>query len=261
MEFEKMDITVKPPEPYKGQCKDHGEFAGTVSYILGREFKSHCPECAKIRDQSEAAAKKAQDDFAKKVELSNKLGSAAIPARFTSKTLQGFKATTDRQKRALDICTDYAMNFQSHYRAGRCLMLMGLPGTGKTHLACGIANHLVRETSFTAVYRTVGGMLIELKSTYDRDSERSEATVMRGLITPSLLILDEIGATKPSEFELATLFAVINARYEQELPTVIVSNLPPKGLAGAIGERCVDRLREGGGIVVGFDWESARAEV
>ena len=77
------------------------------------------------------------------------------------------------------------------------------------------------------------------------------------------VILDEIGASKekPSDFELATLFTIINSRYEEMRPTVIVTNLPPKELPAAIGDRCVDRLRENGGIVLGFDWESARGRM
>lgn len=254
-----FEMSVKPPEPYQGNCVDHGEFEGTVSYILGRQFKSACPECMRIRQEEEDKRTREQEALLRQYRIAQQLGAAAIPSRFTDRSLDSYEAATDRQHKALASCREYAENFDKHYRDGRCLMLMGLPGTGKTHLACGIANYLIRESGMSAVYRTVGGMLIELKSTYERNSEHSEAEIMRGLTTPDLLVLDEIGATKPTEFELATLFAVINARYEQKLPTLIVSNLPPKELAGAIGDRCVDRLREGGGIVVGFDWESARS--
>lgn len=256
-----FEMSVKPPVPFDGECEQHGPYAGTISYILGREFPSKCPECLRIKSEEDAARQKQQDDMAKQLKLSQKLGGAAIPARFSDRSLESYQASTARQEKALGICRDYAEGFAEHRKSGRCLMLMGLPGTGKTHLACGIANYLIRETEFSAAYRTVGGMLIEIKASYDRNSERSEAQVMAALTLPSLLVLDEIGATKPSEFELATLFAVINSRYEQGKPTLIVSNLPPKELAGAIGERCVDRLREGGGIVVGFDWESKRGEL
>ena len=76
-------------------------------------------------------------------------------------------------------------------------------------------------------------------------------------------VLDEIGASKsvPSDFELLTLFAIINGRYERMLPTVIISNLKADELVGAIGERCIDRLREGAPIVVKFKWESARRSI
>jgi DNA replication protein DnaC len=253
-----MESSEKAATGYRGECEKHGQFDGTIMNLLGREFKSRCPECLRIMGEESEAREREQEDTRRRRALSEKLGSAAIPARFTSKTFDCFKVSNDRQQKALDACVEYAENFMAHRREGRCLMLMGKPGTGKSHLAAAIANHLVRKTLALAVYRTVAGLLIEIKESYDRGSNRSEAQVMRALSSPDLLILDEVGATKPSEFELAMLFAVINSRYENQLPTLVVSNLPPKELAGAIGDRCVDRLREGGGIVVGFDWESMR---
>ena len=100
-------------------------------------------------------------------------------------------------------------------------------------------------------------MSLMLSDGVQSDSER-EAQAFAALVTPHLLVIDEVGATKPTEFELATLFNVINGRYEQQKPTVIITNLKPSELAEAIGERCVDRLREGGGIAVKFEWASAR---
>ncbi|MNJ76306.1 DNA replication protein DnaC [compost metagenome] len=65
---------------------------------------------------------------------------------------------------------------------------------------------------------------------------------------------------QPSDFELTTLFSIINGRYEQLRPTVVISNLGADQLPVAMGERCVDRLREGNLIVVPFDWESQRGK-
>lgn len=254
-------IEMPVPGVYHDTCEKHGKFQGKITDLMGRQFKSGCPDCSSERRAAEAAAEaesKARDE---RDRLQRKLGSAMIPGRFIDKSFENYEAATPRQQKALSVCRDYAEKFQEHYDAGRCLMLLGKPGTGKTHLGAAIANDLIRHTSAMAVYRTVGGVLQYIKGSYDRDSEYTEAEAFKGLISPHLLVLDEVGATKPTEFELATLFAIINGRYEEKLPTVVISNLPPKELPGAIGDRCVDRLREGGGIVVGFDWESARGRV
>ena len=142
------------------------------------------------------------------------------------------------------------------------MVLLGKPGTGKTHLGAGMANDLMRSTSHSAVYRTVGSILQAIRATYDRSSEATEASILASLIEPSLLVLDEVGVSKeqPSDFELTTLFAIINGRYELVKPTVVISNLGPEQLPVAMGERCVDRLREGGMIVVPFEWESHRGK-
>lgn len=248
-----------PPRPYEGECEEHGKFTDHISVMLGREFKRSCPECQAIRKAKEAESEARQEAMKKSMALSGKLRRAAIPARFTDKTFDAYVATTDRQIKALNACKEYAEGFDAHLKDGRCLMLMGKPGCGKTHMGAAIALHLCRETRHEAVYRTLPGLITDIRSTYGaRNDDFSEADIMRTITRCSLLVLDEIGATKTSEFEMALLFNIINTRYEDKLPTVIISNLKPTELKDAIGERCVDRLREGGGIVVGFDWESKR---
>lgn len=259
-----VNLTVAPLEAKFGivskelaVCAEHGEYAAI--FRKGNETPTGCPACADARQREhDAEAQKAM--FAKHAaeRMERKLGAALIPARFRDRTFESYIATEPKQVKALTICRDYAENFAEHFKAGRCLLLLGNVGTGKTHLATAIANHIMRATTATAVYRTVGGILQHIKGSYDRDSEYSEADAFAAYIKPSLLIIDEVGATKPTEFELASLFNIINGRYEEQLPTVVISNLPAGELSGAMGERCVDRLREGGGIAVGFDWQSAR---
>ncbi|MFP5419898.1 MAG: ATP-binding protein [Gammaproteobacteria bacterium] len=262
MQSKKSNVVELPAaDTYRDTCETHGEFTARLTEIMGRQFRSGCPECSKIRQAEQAAAESDAKSREVRERLERKLGKAMIPARFVDKDFENYEAKTDRQKKALLACSGYAHDFADHFKAGRCMMLLGKPGTGKTHLASAIANDLVRNTNATAVYRTLGGILQHIKGSYDRDAEYSEIEAFKSLITPSLLIIDEIGATKPTEFELATLFAIINGRYEEVRPTIIVSNLPPKDLGVALGDRCVDRLRENGGIVVGFDWASARGEV
>lgn len=243
----------------RATCPDHGDYESKVRQFLHKEIRTGCPECTKARQDAEDARRQEREALEARIRLSAKLGAAAIPKRFADRTFGGYRATSVKQQKALFSCREYAENFAGHLEAGRCLLMFGKPGTGKTHLAAAIANQLISETPATAVYRTVGGVLQAIKATYDGCSGRSESEVFAGLIAPDLLILDEVGATKPTEFELATLFQIINGRYEQVRPTLIVSNLMPAELAGAIGERCVDRLREGGAVVLAFDWESARS--
>lgn len=267
MQSEAINLNVAPLEAKFGivakelaVCAEHGEYAAIIS--KHKEGPSGCPACAEIR-QREQDAERLEQERAKNAadRLANKLGAALIPSRFRDRSFEGYIATEPKQVKALTICRDYAENFREHFEAGRCLLLLGNVGTGKTHLATAIANHIMHTSTATAVYRTVGGILQHIKGSYDRESDYSEADAFSAYTKPSLLIIDEVGATKPTEFELATLFNIINGRYEEQLPTVVISNLPAGELSGALGERCVDRLREGGGIAVGFDWVSARAKV
>lgn len=252
-----MGARIQPAE-----CEAHGSFEQKVTILLGREFAARCPECSRIENEEAEAKAKAEQAYLARVRLSEKLGEALIPKRFTKRSLDNYVAESEGQKRALSFCRHYVKTFDAIREAGRCMVLIGKPGTGKTHLGVAIANELLHTTSHSAVYRTVGAILQSIRATYDRSNDRSEADILSSLIGPDLLVLDEIGVSKeqPSDFELTTLFAIINGRYEQELPTIVISNLAGDELSKAMGERCVDRLREGNLIVVPFDWESQRGK-
>jgi DNA replication protein DnaC len=242
------------------QCENHGPFAAYFTPHL--QSGSKCPVCAdeaqKIKDAEdrETERQKAAAD-----RIARRLGSAMIPPRFQGKTFESFKVDDEKQAKVLRVCKDYADNFSKHYNEGRSLLLLGNVGTGKTHLAAAIADQVITQQGCTALYRTVYGILQYVKGSFDRESEYNESDAFAAFIEPNLLIIDEVGATKTTEFEQQTLFNIVNGRYEQQIPTIVISNLMPEELVVAMGERCVDRLREGGGIAQIFTWGSVRKSI
>jgi DNA replication protein DnaC len=269
-EFARSVIGNFNSNEYKtAKCDIHGEYQSRVMKFGSVTRCTPCLDCFEIqvkeqekRDTLQREAEYLERAAQNKIDaMERKIGNALIPKRFKGKTFEQYIVESPEQQKALDACKEYAFNFDEHYAVGRCLILFGNPGTGKTHLAASIADYLVTETKHTAIYRSLFSILQAIKNTYGNDAESTEREIFETLESPSLLIIDEIGATKSTEFELATLFALINARYEAQVPTLIISNLDAKDLAGAIGDRCVDRLREGGGRALRFGWDSMRSNL
>lgn len=103
------------------------------------------------------------------------------------------------------------------------LILVGNNGVGKTHLACSIANKLI-ENGIPVIYGTLINLLAELRNSYDTDNDISEMEIIKLYENVDLLIIDDLGKEKPSEWGLEKLFTIINSRYENNLPVIITTN-------------------------------------
>lgn len=103
------------------------------------------------------------------------------------------------------------------------LILVGNNGGGKTHLACSIANKLI-ENGISVIYGTLINLLAELRNSYDTDNNISEMEIIKLYENVDLLIIDDLGKEKPSEWGLEKLFTIINSRYENNLPVIITTN-------------------------------------
>ena len=113
------------------------------------------------------------------------------------------------------------------------LILVGNNGVGKTHLACSIANELIKN-GIPIIYGTLINLLAELKNTYDVDNNISEMKIIKLYEKVDLLIIDDLGKEKPSEWGLEKLFTLINSRYENNLPVIITTNYDQNSLTNRL---------------------------
>lgn len=238
-------------------CETHGDFESRN--YLGKIW-SKCPACAAEADAREKEAVAAKVREARLQAWQRKIGQSGIPERFHDRTLDTFVATTDKQRRALFAAKVYAGEFDRMLRKGCSMLFVGKPGTGKTHLACGIGLHVMREQNRTVLFTTVMRAIRRVKDSWSRDSRETESQAIETLVAPDLLILDEVGVQFGSDFERNILFDVLNERYEKRRPSILMSNLPVADVTAYLGERVIDRIREDGGERIVFDWESYRGK-
>lgn len=242
---------------------DHGSFVNAlVEQFDGSWLAKGCPRCnwaALNTDPVDSDGHKAAKARRSADRLNTALIASAITPRFRSCTLESF--ITDGQPgkvAALARCQTYVDRFEDNYREGRSLILSGNVGTGKTHLASAMAQAVIRLYGARALIVTIAEIVRVAKGTMAKSATYTERDVIDELAGADLLIIDEIGAQRGSDYEVGLLHEIIDRRYQLITPTVVVSNLLVEELKAYIGERALDRLRQGGGKAVGFTWESAR---
>lgn len=240
-------------------CPQHGEFTAQRTYVLGQYCSwSRCPGC----EQAIQEAARAWEEKQRIAEAASRVEHAHIPARFRVKTLENFQVENEEQRISLALAREYVAEFSSNLKTGRCLVFCGGVGTGKTHLACGIAQALI--PSHSVQYAPVRDLIRDLRDTWRRNSDTTETELLRRLRDLHLLVLDEAGAQFGTDAEKIQLFDVINARYGAQRPTLFVSNLGLVGLRAHLGERVIDRLRENDGRMLVFrgkSWRSKTADL
>lgn len=250
-------------ETQKRQCPVHGEFTDFLTG-LGKSRSavwSGCQQCAEAkRIEADRIEQEVLIRENARRAIESRVGRSCIPPRFADRSFANFQAETPGQKSAQTICAEYAEQFPSHAQRGRSLMLLGNVGTGKTHLATAIGNHVIREFGLTALYVTAGSVIRHVKASFDKDTSHNEVQAYQLFAAPDLLILDEVGVQNATEFERAVMFELVNSRYEAMKPMIVISNRSREDLPTYMGDRVVDRLRENGGKLVLFNWESQRGK-
>jgi len=234
-------------------CKTHGEFIGKFYTINGdKKYGGACPECLKIADKKEREAndriEKGRAD-ARKIRVRENSG---ISKRNLFKTFDDYICSNEGQEKAKGDCVRFVESFPSD----KSLIMVGGVGTGKTLLASAIIDSLIDDYKCEII--KVIELVRCLKATWSKDSESTEEELIRHFVNLDLLILDEVGTQFGSDTEKLFIFEIIDGRYEDMKQTILISNLDIDGIKEVIGERCVDRLREGGGSMIAFDWKSSR---
>jgi len=184
----------------------------------------------------------------------DRLASANIPKRYLHCTLANFSAYNPSLERALEQARRVPDRFPSANNLreqGRGLLLEGPPGVGKTHLAVAVLKQVMNTSGARGLFYDTRDLLRVIRSTYDPSIRTTELEILRPVMTADLLVLDDLGAEKTSEWVEETMNLIVNTRYNERRLTIFTSNyldIPddsdPNSLLFRIGFRMRSRLHE-----------------
>ena len=151
------------------------------------------------------------------------LKAAHLPKRYEHCTLTEF----DGVNRSLSKARLIAGRFVEEYPLERTgLLLIGPIGVGKTHLAVGIIQELIRSKGVPCLFCDYRELLKQVQNSYNASVQTTELEILRPVFEADVLVLDELGAVKPTEWVWDAVQFILNSRYNSKLTTIITTNYP-----------------------------------
>ena len=229
----------------EGECAEHGK-AMVYRPKFMADHPWSCPACAQIKAKAESEQRWLDERRTTLHRI------ACVPPKYRGAK---FEATTPEQKFVRSTVKAFrdAIASKQHWAV---LVLFGGVGTGKTLLASELAESLINNLSKSVRYCTAKQMIAEIQASYSAEGKSEEGEVLR-FVQYDVLMLDEIDAKRDSDAANLLLTEVINRRYNEERPVVVITNQSFDSLAAFVGDRVDDRLHENA-YVCSFDWPSFR---
>lgn len=207
-----------------------------------------CPHCDGTGFRVDTGTNTAYDCVCRAARISRRRArtlSNVLPKRYRNASLES-TVVHDIRSRApgqVRVVEAFVRDIGAQLDEGRGLWLFGGPGTGKTELAMLVSKTALTAGRSVAVY-TLPRLLAEIRKTFDADNDATYLDLLDRLAAVDLLHIDDVGAEQTSPWVLEQLYAIVNARYEEERSIVLTTNLERDALAGQIGERTVSRLEQ-----------------
>lgn len=213
-------------------------------------------EMLKVDLENEERVKQREKELAVRAEkevayqMQKRVESSGVPRRYWHSTFDTYIPRDEKDSKNLETIK----NFAKLEKNDKVLILLGSKGLGKTHLG-------------SAIIRNCGGKFISIEelifkyeSAQDFHAKTNREELMESYSSTKMLVIDEIGRSMQQDKENALLNYILRRRYENMLPTVLISNLSKAELLKKLGEAVLDRLKETC-ISVEFEGESYRPSI
>ncbi|MFN8006465.1 MAG: ATP-binding protein [Terriglobia bacterium] len=146
---------------------------------------------------------------------------AHLPARYEHCSFENFNPITERLK----LVKAAALKFVEEYPLVDCgLLILGPCGVGKTHLAVSILREIIQKVGARGLFCDFRELLKRIQNSYNPVSQSSELEILEPVLNSDLLVLDDLGAERPTEWVRETVSYIINSRYNRRLTTIITTN-------------------------------------
>jgi DNA replication protein DnaC len=165
------------------------------------------------------------------------LEAARIPKRYEHCELPSYTTDFPGAHPSLQLAHITASKFAQEYdpRDGTGLLIIGKIGTGKTHLAVGIIKELILNKGVSCLFYDYRELLKQIQNSYNATVQTTELEVLRPVFETDVLVLDELGAVKPTEWVWDTVSLILNTRYNDNRTTIITTNFDDQPAAGTSG--------------------------
>jgi DNA replication protein DnaC len=199
-----------------------------------------CDECIKKADLAEEARVQAEALLQAEQAQRERVKRARIPDNFKNTTFES--SNKKIHPAAFGYCKKYAEEFKE--TSPSLIIHSNVFGSGKTHLACCIANSLLHNRKVNVRFARAFDIIQEIRSTFNRGSREDEDDVLRRTLAPTLLVIDDLGLTTPTDWSAETYWAMFDRRIEYGFPVIVTTNYYPDndGLGERIGKGALSRL-------------------
>ena len=190
-----------------------------------------CPEAKKINPFYKRVFVKIDDfnmwesdeDF-RKYALKSRFNVSGVPIKYSGMRFDDYKEIESTDARVKKLVLNYFNDAIKNYLTGKCLILVGNPGTGKTMLMSILVENLIREYMFAARYANCVELINEIQDTYSNSTPKTTLSVLNKYRDVDFLFIDDLDKINATADSKKLIYSIINDRYDRVLPTIISAN-------------------------------------